>query len=73
MLVLSRRVGESIRVGDDVTITVTSIDGNRVRIGIEAPKHIDIVRSELIPQESSTPRVSLPEQTWACASLVPTA
>lgn len=49
MLVLSRRDGEQILVGDDVVIKVLSIAGGRVRVGIEAPRHVSIRRSELTP------------------------
>lgn len=48
MLVLSRKIGETIRVGDDVEITVTRIGLNAVRIGIEAPDATRIVRGELV-------------------------
>lgn len=47
MLVLSRLENESINVGDDITITVVRIAGNKVRIGIAAPEAVRIVRSEL--------------------------
>ena len=47
MLVLSRRPGETIRVGDDITITVTGVNGNQVRIGIDAPKDKVILREEI--------------------------
>ena len=47
MLVLSRKPGESIRIGDDIKVTVVKIRGNRVRVGIEAPNGIHIVRGEL--------------------------
>ncbi|TWU57103.1 carbon storage regulator [Rubripirellula reticaptiva] len=47
MLVLTRRENESIRIGDDIFISVTQIQGNRVRFAIEAPKEIRIVRGEL--------------------------
>ena len=47
MLVLSRKPGESIRIGDDIKVTVVKIRGNRVRVGIEAPDGIHIVRGEL--------------------------
>ncbi len=53
MLVLSRKVGESFVVGDDVTITVVNVGGNKVRIGIEAPPEISIVRSEVLPKRRS--------------------
>ena len=48
MLVLSREVGERIKVGDDIVITVTRISPNSVRLGIEAPKEMNIARDELI-------------------------
>ena len=47
MLVLSRRQTESIQIGNDVLVTVLEICGNRVRIGIEAPKAIPVHRSEV--------------------------
>ncbi len=47
MLVLSRRLGESINIGSDITVTVTAVQGNRVRIGIEAPRDVRILRGEL--------------------------
>jgi carbon storage regulator len=47
MLVLSRKSTESIHVGDSVVVTVLEIRGNKVRLGIEAPKEVHVVRSEL--------------------------
>ena len=47
MLVLSRKSGEKIRIGDDVAITVVRIGPNTVRIGIEAPRDMSILREEL--------------------------
>lgn len=47
MLVLSRKAGQEIRIGDDIVLTVTQINGGRVRIGIDAPKHLKISRDEL--------------------------
>lgn len=47
MLVLSRKLDESIRIGKDILITVISIDRNRVKLGIVAPRDISIVRTEL--------------------------
>lgn len=47
MLVLSRKQNEKIIIGDNISITVLNIRGNTVRIGIEAPRHISVVRAEL--------------------------
>jgi carbon storage regulator len=47
MLVLSRRPGEKVFIGDDVTLTVVQVDGNRVRLAIEAPSRARILRAEL--------------------------
>jgi carbon storage regulator len=50
MLVLTRRTSERIQIGDDVTLTIVRIDGNKVRIGIEAPDTVKIKRDELAPK-----------------------
>lgn len=47
MLVLSRKTDESIRIGNDIEVTVVSVRGNRVKLAISAPKEIPIQRSEL--------------------------
>ena len=47
MLVLSRKPGETIRIGDDIAITLVGVKGGRVRIGIEAPEHTRALRAEL--------------------------
>jgi carbon storage regulator len=47
MLVLSRKLGDSIVIGDCISITVTRITGGRVRLGITAPKHITVYRGEV--------------------------
>lgn len=50
MLVLSRKIGEQVRIGDDVTVVISKIAGNRVTLGIDAPGDVPIVRSELPPR-----------------------
>lgn len=47
MLVLSRKLGQSIQIGDDVVVTVVRVEGLKVRLGIEAPQSVRIVRTEL--------------------------
>jgi carbon storage regulator len=47
MLILTRRVGESVMIGDEVTVTVLELKGNQVRIGINAPRDIAVYREEL--------------------------
>ena len=47
MLLLTRRVGEKLIIGDDVTVTVLGVKGNQVRIGIEAPRSVSVNREEI--------------------------
>lgn len=47
MLILTRRVGETLMIGDDVTVTVLGVKGNQVRIGVNAPKDVAVHREEI--------------------------
>ena len=53
MLVLSRKPGEAIRIGDDIEILIIEVRGDTVRIGIEAPRSVDIFRKELLDHVQS--------------------
>ncbi|MCI1592502.1 carbon storage regulator CsrA [Heyndrickxia oleronia] len=48
MLVLTRKKGETIQIGDDIEITISSINGDQVKIGINAPKNVEIYRKEVL-------------------------
>jgi carbon storage regulator len=47
MLILTRRVGETLMIGDNVTVTVLGLKGNQVRLGIDAPKNVEVHREEV--------------------------
>ncbi len=53
MLILTRRVGESVVIGEDVTVTVLGVKGNQVRIGINAPKQVAVHREEIFERIKS--------------------
>jgi carbon storage regulator len=65
MLVLTRNEGQAIRIGDDVKLTVVSTKGGQVRIGIEAPRDLTILRAELVDRDGeaqSSPYSTPPDQ-----------
>lgn len=51
MLILTRRVGETVVIGEDIVVTVLSIKGNQVRIGVQAPKDVAVHREELLKRQ----------------------
>jgi carbon storage regulator len=54
MLVLSRKIGEKILIGNDVVVTISKVQGNRVWIGLEAPASVKILRDEIAHKEKET-------------------
>ena len=79
MLVLSRKVGEQIVIGDNITIVVNRVTGNRISLGIEAPAHVRIVRGELKEaatafdadaEANAAPLVSLPGLEFVTEAIV---
>ncbi|CAH0993417.1 Translational regulator CsrA [Sinobacterium norvegicum] len=65
MLVLSRRLGETLMIGDDVTLTILGINGNQVRVGITAPKCIPIHREEIYQRIASEKEGEIPAAATA--------
>lgn len=61
MLVLSRRERERIKLGDSIVVTVVRVAGDKVRLGIEAPPHILVLRDELEPRALSAPATIVEE------------
>lgn len=62
MLVLTRKRQEQIRIGDNITLTILRVKGNTVRVGIDAPRDVRVVRGELPPKEMT---LSLPAEVPA--------
>jgi carbon storage regulator len=69
MLVLSRKVGESVVIGDDVTVTILEVRGDIVRVGIDAPRSVAVHRAELLAQLELSNREAASPSEDAVASL----
>lgn len=63
MLVLTRQKNQTIKLGDDVSITIVDIDGDRVRIGIDAPKNLRIMRAEILEEVRQTNKEAVQSNT----------
>lgn len=70
MLVLTRKPGEKIRIGDEIVLTVIEIRGNRIKIGINAPSDVSIVRGELCDWSAEAPPAppQLADRPIVCSS-----
>jgi carbon storage regulator len=69
MLVLSRRVGESVVIGDDVVVTVLEVRGDVIRVGVAAPRHVQVHRQELLEELASSNRAAASPSDAAVADL----
>ena len=67
MLVLSRKVGERIQLGDNITVTLVKIHGNTVRLGIEAPPNMVVIRQELA-QRAAQDQIAVTVATESAAT-----
>ena len=69
MLVLSRRVGESIVIGEDITVTVLEVRGDVVRVGVNAPRSVTVHREEIIRELAESNRAAASPSDEVIASL----
>jgi carbon storage regulator len=68
MLILTRRMGESVKIADDVTVTVLGIKGSHVRLGFTAPKHVAVHREEIYALMQAAPESCKPLTRAASAA-----
>ncbi len=69
MLVLSRRPHESLRIGHDITITVLEVNGDKIRIGIDAPSHVEVHRQEVYDEVQRANREAATTSASAVAEI----
>ncbi|MBF0339569.1 MAG: carbon storage regulator CsrA [Magnetococcus sp. YQC-9] len=73
MLILTRRIGESLNIGDEIKITLLGIKGNQVRIGIDAPRDVEVHREEIydkIKRETRKANTKMSTDTLDAASRI---
>jgi carbon storage regulator len=68
MLILTRRAGESLRIGSDVTVTVLGVKGSQIRIGIDAPKSVPVHRGELYERICREQRARVKDEITVASS-----
>ena len=59
MLILTRRIGEKVIIGENVTVTILALQGNQIRVGIDAPKEVKVHREEIYQKIQSERKISL--------------
>ena len=64
MLVLTRKLMEKLFIGDDICVTVVRLEGGQVRLGIDAPREIPVVRAELVPGRAGAPHRPAPVRPY---------
>jgi len=60
MLILTRRIGETLKIGDDIQVTILGVKGNQVRVGIAAPKSVPVHRQEIYDRVQQAAEASTP-------------
>lgn len=65
MLILTRRVGETVMIGDDVAVTVLGVKGNQVRVGVNAPKEVSVHREEIYERIKREEQAGIPPRRSA--------
>ena len=69
MLVLQRRIGQSIKIGDEIEVVVLEVSGDHVRLGIEAPREVRVLRNELLEAVQAENRRAAASQVGLAAAL----